>query len=110
VCDQEKVVVKQLDGYTYTGPYKNCLEHGQATVTFARSSSLKSFVGQYEKGKRTTGKLIQSNGDTYEGQFKNGRMHGQGKFLALSGFSYVGAIEDGSWSGQGVMTYASGGK
>ena len=93
------MIANSPDGFKYVGPYKDCLEHGQAEVTFARSSTLKSFVGQYSKGKSINGKWLYTSGDIYEGQFANGRMHGQGKFTSASGWGYEGGIVEGSWSG-----------
>jgi len=50
VCDQRKVIVKQVDGYTYTGPLKNCQYHGKASVKWGNGQT---YDGSYDQGKRT---------------------------------------------------------
>ena len=49
-----------------------------------------------------------SNGSVYEGEFLNGKMHGQGKYTWPSGDSYEGGFADGAFEGYGVYTHASG--
>ena len=38
---------------------------------------------------------------TYEGSFKNGLMHGEGKFTWKDGRIYKGTFKDGKMHGQG---------
>jgi hypothetical protein len=52
-----------------------------------------------------------SDGDRYEGNWKDGKMSGQGTFCwANSGDKYVGNWQDGKMNGQGIMYYADGSK
>ena len=79
------------------------------------------------------GKLVMANGDTYEGEFKAGRMdgygrmqysdgdsyegdwkhdehHGRGKYLFGSGAYYEGELNMGNAEGQGVKLWDDGSK
>ncbi|MDW8742679.1 hypothetical protein Q7W37_06480 [Streptococcus suis] len=50
------------------------------------------------------GKLTFENGDTYEGQFKNGSFNGQGTFTSKDGWSYSGRFVNGLADGKGKLT------
>ena len=50
------------------------------------------------------GKLTFENGDTYEGEFKNGIFHGKGTFTAAAGWTYVGEFNNGLAEGEGKLT------
>ena len=56
-----------------------------------------------------TGKFKFPNGDTYEGQWQDGVMHGNGRFTwAASGAEYDGEWVQGRRQGEGCMTYVGG--
>ena len=42
--------------------------------------------------------------DKYEGEFKNGKHHGQGKYTTYNGIIYEGEHKDGLRNGQGTET------
>ena len=46
----------------------------------------------------------------YEGEFKDGKKHGQGTYTISSGGKYIGEWKDGMRSAQGTQTYPDGGK
>ena len=48
------------------------------------------------------------SGDVYEGEFKDGRQHGQGTFRRPDGFQYTGEWVEGRIEGAGVATYPNG--
>ncbi|NQJ22254.1 hypothetical protein HO566_07015 [Streptococcus suis] len=50
------------------------------------------------------GKLTFENGDSYQGQFKNGIFHGKGTYTSASGWTYVGEFKNGYADGQGKLT------
>jgi len=55
------------------------------------------------------------NGDTYEGEFKDGLFSGQGTYYYLAnnqfrGDKYVGEFKDGKYNGLGTYTYSNGDK
>eukprot|EP01102_Stenamoeba_stenopodia_P020946 TRINITY_DN8322_c0_g1_i1.p1 TRINITY_DN8322_c0_g1~~TRINITY_DN8322_c0_g1_i1.p1 ORF type:complete len:1150 (+),score=232.72 TRINITY_DN8322_c0_g1_i1:180-3629(+) len=48
------------------------------------------------------------NGDTYEGEFVNGKRHGKGKYTFSSGDVFEGQHEQGQFSGYGTYRYVNG--
>ena len=60
--------------------------------------------GSVDDGKST---LIAASGK-YEGNYKNGNKHGQGKATWVSGSSYSGEYRDDKRNGKGIFTYADG--
>ena len=59
------------------------------------------------RSKRFTGagEAHYSNGDVYNGEFENGRRHGQGKYTYANGDEYEGQFEMNQKQGAGRMTY-----
>ena len=47
-------------------------------------------------------------GDKYVGEYRNGRMHGQGTLAWANGSKYVGEFRNGKYNGQGKMIHADG--
>ena len=54
------------------------------------------------------GSLTYSDGDKYEGKWKDGQKHGQGTFTLSDGRKYVGEYKDGIPNGQGTHTFGKG--
>ena len=54
------------------------------------------------------GTMVWSNGDRYEGGFKQGMMHGQGLFTSINGYRYEGSFQKGVSEGRGKIHYADG--
>ena len=50
------------------------------------------------------------DGSTYVGEFRDGKLHGQGTYTFPSGTEYVGEFKDGKFHGQGTYTYVDGGR
>ena len=51
-----------------------------------------------------------SNGDKYEGGWKNGKRDGKGLWFAEDGSSYEGELKEGLPHGKGIMTGRDGEK
>uniref|UniRef100_A0A6B2LET3 MORN repeat-containing protein n=1 Tax=Arcella intermedia TaxID=1963864 RepID=A0A6B2LET3_9EUKA len=88
---------------TYSGNFVGGKYHGSGTLT----STLGVFEGTFEHGRQTYGKLEYDNHDFYEGQFKLGLKHGEGKMISQDG------IYNGQWvkdlkEGKGSMIYCDG--
>ena len=67
------------------------------------------YEGQYLNGKfHGQGTATWANGNKYVGGFKNGKEHGQGTLTWSDGEKYVGEFKDGNYHGQGTYTYADG--
>lgn len=54
------------------------------------------------------GVYVYSDGDRYEGDWKNGNKHGQGTYTWINGDEYVGEWKDNKRNGQGTYTFNSG--
>jgi len=54
------------------------------------------------------GKSIDAVGNTYEGDFQDGKQHGKGKYIHASGAIYEGDYQDGKQHGKGKYIHASG--
>ncbi|HRI03678.1 MAG TPA: hypothetical protein PLL77_08040 [Pyrinomonadaceae bacterium] len=54
------------------------------------------------------GKKAYSNGDNYEGDFVNGKHHGQGTYRTKEGQVYVGQFAKGAYNGRGKITFPNG--
>ena len=53
---------------------------------------------------------VLSNGTKFEGEFRNGKAHGQGILTMANGNKYEGEYRDGNYNGQGIAKYADGSK
>ena len=49
-----------------------------------------------------------SNGGIYEGEFLNGKQHGQGKYISADGYEYSGQWVNGIIEGLGTAKYSDG--
>jgi len=76
-------------------------------VTFTITNNTKSqcISGDCVNG---NGKKLYSNGDSYEGEFKNGETNGYGKLSYVDGSSYEGEFNDGQTICRGVVTHKDG--
>jgi len=67
------------------------------------------YVGEWKKGKlHGQGTHIWANGNKYVGEYKNDKMHGYGTFTSPPGHKYVGKWKNGHKHGQGTFTFADG--
>ena len=79
----------------------NCV-NGQGTFTYANGNS---YVGEYRNGKRHgQGIYTYANGNSYVGEFSYGLFNGQGTYTWSDGAEYVGEYRDGKRHGQGAFT------
>ena len=63
-----------------------------------------TYTGECSKGKANgNGKSVGT--DTYEGVFKNGFPHGEGKYTFKDGHYYLGSFNKGKMDGEGKMFY-----
>jgi hypothetical protein len=67
------------------------------------------YEGEYKDGKlHGKGKYTSVDGDVYEGEWKDNNMHGQGKLTYASGDVYEGEFKDDKNHGKGKYTFADG--
>jgi hypothetical protein len=107
------------DGSCYEGYWLNNKPHGRGVVLVLRSAtgtakgpkSLKTeYEGEFVEGKRHgNGKLYFANGDLYDGAFQNGKRCGQGKQIhAEDGTTYTGEWLNDMMHGQGILSLPNG--
>jgi len=84
--------------------WTNC-EHN---ITFPSGHK---YDGQWKNGKlHGRGTLTSPEGHRYVGQFKDNKFNGQGTYAAVDGSKYVGEWKDGKTHGQGTLTKQDGTK
>ena len=54
------------------------------------------------------GKYTYSKGESYEGNWKNGKFHGKGKFIWKDGYYHEGEFKNGRANGEGTETLPNG--
>ena len=68
------------------------------------------YAGEKLDGKRHQGIMAYSDGAKYEGEWKDGKRHGQGTLTWSDGSSYVGEWNNGKKHDQGTYTWSDGRK
>jgi len=98
----------ESDGSTYEGEFKNGEMNGQGTYTYPDGEKKE---GEFKDGEIWNGQGTEiftfedmEGTDKYEGGFKNGKSHGQGKYTTYNGLIYEGEHKDGLRNGQGTET------
>ena len=86
------------DGSYFTGVWKNNKKIFASETVLPAERCAKSTVKREEL----------KNGDVYEGEYKDGKYHGQGKYTSSKGWVYEGQFTDGQITGKGKITYATG--
>ena len=84
---------------------------------FLISGTIPECIGQYDNTKwlNCTGTYKTTDGDTYEGHFKNGKYDGHGTYTfgvntKWYGHKYIGDHKNNNRNGQGIYFYANGDK
>lgn len=101
---------KFVDG-TYTlknkyGKYKFIITDGKATGVDLKLSDGTTYVGDMRNGKlKGNAKITYSNGDKYDGKVKNGMKSGNGVYTWSSGASYDGTWKKDRMEGTGTYFY-----
>lgn len=83
----------------------NCY-NGYGTFTW---TSGESYAGNFYNGKKHgKGTFTWSNGEIYDGYFLDDKCTGYGSFTSPNGEMYVGDFLDGKYHGYGTITYSNG--
>ncbi|AVK75186.1 Morn repeat domain containing protein [Pandoravirus quercus] len=127
---RDHVVITYADGNRYEGKAIACMPHGKGTKTLANGEQHQGAwewgvphgegttrwpngdlcVGRWYSGKLHAGAYIWPDGQRYDGEFTDGRLHGRGSCTYVDGSHYDGEWVRGEKHGHGVMTYAGGHK
>ncbi len=85
----------------------NCSSSEEKTEgdSATKEVSAKCVSGDCKNG---SGVLEYSNGDKYEGDFKEGKFQGQGSYIFANGDTYKGAFAEDKFNGKGTYTFANG--
>ena len=54
---------------------------------------------------RRSGATVMRSGDTYEGEWMQGKMHGEGKYHYTTGDVYQGSFKEGLMHGTGCFSF-----
>ena len=105
-----KVTVKEDNGFTYVGETKNGKKSGFGELFDSMYNLV--YSGEWESGKiNGEGKIFikrhidgEEHTLTYEGSFKNNKLHGRGVEEYLNGIiRYEGEFKDGLYDGTGIV-------
>ena len=107
-----------MDGAEYDGEWVHGRMEGQGTMSFGTSNpTLKEYTGKWKRNKfEGTGTLVYRYLHTehvesyYEGEFKAGKMDGQGVRKTPEGESYQGYWKEDKRNGDGVQLWRDGRK
>ena len=83
---------------TYSGQLKNGLYHGKGKL---KTPEYTYFGWFYQNKFSGYGKIIYSDGSSYDGIWKNGKYHDHGVLKEADGSVYIGEFENGLKSGNG---------
>jgi len=120
--------IEYSDGGKYTGAFYNAMKHGYGSLVkdgntttgqwvydkFTTSSKVNSSASEqsavFKKSAMPNGfgKKQYPNGDTYTGDWFNGKKHGAGEMLYSNGEKYEGVWVNDMRQGHGFTTYADG--
>ena len=72
------------------------------------SQNSEEFEGQFENEEIVHGRYVSETGDSYDGDWLDGRSHGKGKYRFVDGEEYEGDWKDGKMHGNGTYHYSDG--
>ena len=101
---------RTISDYKEVSSWSNC----KGTVAFGSGGGRRAgnkYVGEWKNGKiYGQGTYTFADGDKYVGDWRNNKPNGQGTFTFADGDKYVGEFRDGKKHGQGTYTRADGKK
>ena len=96
---------QRIDGSKYIGEFSEGIPHGKGKEKMSDGSN---FEGYYFGGIRKEGKITWKDGSSYEGYFENDKFNGFGKYNWGNKRQYEGEWKDGKMHGKGKLTYSDG--
>lgn len=109
-------ILIDANGDRYEGTFENGVPHGEGKRVYAFvmiEGKLVKGIRTYDGGWRHgmyhgQGRYVVGNGEVYEGEFEKGMYHGRGEYKYKDGRVYDGEWIRGHQSGVGKMTYPNG--
>jgi hypothetical protein len=97
----------------YQGEFEDDYPHGAGKYIRAGGAKDGTFEGLWVEGrvdkvKKGRAKVVDGNGDVYEGGFHHWKRHGQGVLNMSNGDVYNGQFRDGLPNGSGIIRYEDG--
>ena len=108
---QGRGILLDSDGTQYDGSWAKDIQHGKGVETWQEAGldnqlSTMRYNGDYINGAKTGRGRFECDGSTYDGEFKDGKFHGEGKYyFADSGRIYKGIFVNNQISGEGIMIH-----
>lgn len=100
-----------VSGATYVGEWKNGGRHGQGVLVAGKGDKYDPQANYNKPWSRNTPFAMLVNiteGDRYEGEWKDNRRHGQGVYQFSNGDRYIGEFREDRFEGQAKFFYANG--
>jgi len=105
-CKVSYTDVDDGDAGTYLGQCLQEMPNGRGEVSYYNGDSLQ---GEFKDGiVDGTGTYRSAAGNIYEGGFQEGKRHGQGVYTWAQGSTYSGEWTDDQRHGNGVFTWSNG--
>ena len=97
----------RVDSGVYTGAMKDGVPHGSGVLTYDDGKEL---TAEFTEGTYSSGTLVYTNGNVYEGDFDSeGRYSGTGRYTFSSGMYYEGEYVNNLREGEGLFTWSTNG-
>jgi len=103
--------------YEYNGDFSNALPDGKGKFLMIKDDDEEEgltegtfYEGDWSEGSMTGYGIHFQNGDTREGNWVDGELHGKGKIKCENGDEYDGTWEHGNMHGKGTYIWADGEK
>ena len=110
---KDDVIYEEINGL-YTGPWKYNQPYMRGKMDVLENNNTNTIKGTYDgpwRNGKPDGhncKYTTASGNIYEGEYKDGLIHGEGKFTYANGRKYVGEFKNGFMEGKGTDTYTNG--
>ena len=101
------------DGTIYEGQWRDCKRVGLGKALYKRNPNEIAYSGYYagywvDDKPGLIGRMIDENGEVYEGFIENGKAHGKGIHIKLDNYRYVGFFHEDQKHGYGEETNPNG--
>ena len=104
---KEGIGTEKTDDYIYEGAFKNNLKEGKGKITYYKNGE--SYDGDFTEDEITgNGCYIFSNKNSYKGEFLKGKMHGKGVYKWWKGNEYEGEFANDIKEGYGEYRWNNG--